>query len=514
MCNTKNKTTVKNIYKILLFLPFILLSAFLHCITNNQQLETYNTSLISISLTIATFSISFSFLQYQFSPYKALLKATSKRQLTYSFLTILLALAPLLSLFIGKEYVPTVSLYTIPILAYMLIFLLIISNEESNPKYLLGRMLKKSAISTFIKQYDKRAKEHISHLKKLEFSKVDETPMHDFGESKYQTISVKNNPFDFITEVIEISIKNTDTNIFEQILDSFLNLINTTVNHELTDKSDVKFKIHKLVNNSFEKVAVIISEQPNSKNQQNSFLEKVGIFLKEKALNNEQTKEVYLNMIDSLTNFAKKILEKDNSDGALFVVSLNRQLAQKGIYEPPKDEENRFFELHLPTFPAQIKIVGQKAVELKNSDFLYRCLEELGYLGCSAIKRNHYHVGIECLQSLVQLGREARANNVKCFWRHCMLETVDHAEERIWWMLSWVTHLDEKSQEQWVDTFQTAYSRLRGYKREVQIASKDGKKGFSFKDTEEPHKESFSKENYYRTVDYSDFKEIKEFKLY
>jgi hypothetical protein len=95
-----------------------------------------------------------------------------------------------------------------------------------------------------------------------------------------------------------------------------------------------------------------------------------------------------------------------------------------------------------------------------------------------------------------------------------MLETIDHADERIWWMLSWVTHLDEKSQKQWVETFQTAYSRLRGFKREIEIAEENGNKGFRFKDSEEPYKESFSKDNYFKTVDYSDFNEIKEFKLY
>lgn len=513
MCNAK-KTPLKTIYKILLLLPFVLLSAFLQCNINSGELEQFISSFISISLTIATFSISFSFLQYQFSPYKTLLKATSKRQLTYSYLTVLLALLPLFTLFFDKQLVPTVSLFVIPILAYMLIFLLILSNEESNPKFLLKRKIQDKAISGFLKMYEKRAEEQITHLKNLEFSKVDETPMHDFGESKYQTVLTKNNPFDFINEVVEISVQNADIDKFESTIEGYLTLVDKVINHKITNKSDFKFKIQKLVNNSFEKLAVSISEHPNNKNLQNRFLEKVSIYIKEKALDNEQTKEVYLNIIATLTDFSKKILEVGNRDGALFIVSLNRQLAHKGIYDPPKDEENRFFELHLPSFPSQIKVIGQKAVELKNSDFLYRCLEELGYLGCSAIKSNHYQVGIECLQSLVQLGREARANNVKCFWRHCMLETIDHADERIWWMLSWVTHLDEKSQKQWVETFQTAYSRLRGFKREIEVAEENGKKGFRFKDTDEPYKESFSKDKYYRTVDYSDFNEIKEFKLY
>ncbi|KUJ54814.1 hypothetical protein AR686_14605 [Chryseobacterium aquaticum subsp. greenlandense] len=396
----------------------------------------------------------------------------------------------------------------------MLLILLILSTEESNPKYLLRRMLNNNEVTNFLKRYEIEVKDQINHLKKLEFSKIDETPMHDFGESKYQTILIRNNPFDYINETIEISIKNSDIDKFDSTIDGYLVFINKILNHKICLESEFKFKIQKLVKNSFEKVAILISEYPNNKNLQNTFIEKVGVYLKGKALENKQTEEVYLNIVSSLTTFAKKMLDVDNSDGALFIVSLNRQLAQKGIYDLSNNEEDKFFEINLSIFPSEIKVIGQKAVELKNSDFLYRCLEELGYLGCTAIKNNNYHISIQCLQSLVQLGREARANNVKCFWSHCMLETIDHAEERIWWMLSWINHLDLKSQQQWVETFQTAYSRLRGFKREIEIVNDNGKSLFRFKDIDEPYKESFSNGEYYRTVDYSDFKEIKEFKLY
>ncbi|MBI0400403.1 MULTISPECIES: hypothetical protein [Cyclobacterium] len=396
----------------------------------------------------------------------------------------------------------------------MLIFLLVLSIEESNPLFLIKRRLRNKSISRFLKAYEKKAKEQLTYLKSLEFSKADETPMHDFGESKYQNVLIKNNPFDFLNEVIEISIANSDTEKFEKAFICFIELTEKVLSNEAVKKSDFRFKANKLITNSFEKLTVTISEQPNNKNIQNIFLEKIGVYLKEKALKNQQTSQVFLNMITALTTFAERILITDNRDGALFIVSLNRQLAQKGIYDPPEDNEDRFFELDLPVFPAQIKTIGQKAIELKNSDLTFRCLEEIGYLGCTAIKNDHYQVGIESLQSLVQLGREARANDVKCFWRHCMLETIDHAEERVWWMLSWVTHLDEKSQKEWVETFETAYSRLRGFKREIEIADENGKKVFRFKDIDEPHKESFSKDNYYKTVDYSDIKETKEFRLY
>lgn len=501
-------------YKILLFIPFVLLSTFLLYKVERSSLLYYIPSFISISLTIATFSISFSFLQYQFSAYKSLLKSTSTKQIIFSYVTIFIALLPLFVLFLDKSYVPTVSLFVIPILAYLLIFLLILSSEESNPKLLLKRKLRDRAVSKFLKDYKTKSEEQSSKLKKLEFSKVDETPMHDFGESKYQSVVTKNNPFDFINEVVDISILNSDIDKFESTVETYLALVDKIISHNEVINSDFRFKINKLISNSFDRLTISISEQTNNKNFQNRFLEKVGVYLKEKALKYQQTDEIYINMANSLNNFAIKILETGNRNGSLFVVSLYRQLAQKGIYDPPTKQNNRFFELHLPIYPALIKIIGQKAIELKNSDLLYRCLEELGFLGCSAIKNNHYEVGIECLQSLVQLGREARANNIKCFWRHCMLETIDHADERIWWMLTWVSKLDEKSQKSWIESFETTYSRLRGFKREIKIIEKDEKKVFQFNDLNEPYKESFSQDNYHRTVDYSDFKEIKEFKLY
>ena len=510
----KNRKTMKTLAKMSLFVPFILLSIFLLCKVDVSDLEKYINSFISISLTLATFSISFSFLQYQFSPYKSLLKSVSRRQLNYSYLTIVLALLPLFILFLNKDFVPILSLLVIPILAYMLIFLLVVSAEESNPQYLLINKVKNRNLTRFLKEYEKEKKIQLDELKELEFSKVDETPMHDYRKSKYNNIIIKNNPFDFINEIVAISIINSDADKFESTIKTFLILVDKTISHELVKNSDFRFTIYKLISNSFERLVITISEQSANKTIQNRFLENIGTYLKQKALKCEQTNEVYLNMTGLLTIFAVKILEKGNRDGALFVVSLNRQLAQKGIYDPPKDSQDSFFKLELPFYPTQIMTIGQKAVELKNSDFLYRCLEELGYLGCTAIKYDHYQVGIECLQSLVQLGREARANNVKCFWRHCMLESIDHADERIWWMLSWVTHLEEKSRKQWIESFETAYSRLRGYKRKIEYVEKNGNYGFQFTDSKEPYTESFSKEQYMRKVDYSDIKETKEFKLY
>jgi hypothetical protein len=396
----------------------------------------------------------------------------------------------------------------------MLIFLIVVSSEESNPQYLLAKKLSNRRLKRFFKNFDKEQKRHLKELENLEFSKVDETPMHDFGKSKYNTVTIRNNPFDFVNEMIDIAVLNSDVEIFKTAIKSFILLIDKVLSNEIITDADVKFKIHKLVNNSFERFVFSIGERSKNKTLQNIFLENISIYLKRQALIHKQTIEININFVVSLSSFAIKILDQGNRDGALYIVSLNRQLAQKGIYDPPNKHENRFFELQLPTYPIQIKVIGQKAVEMKNSDFLYRCLEELGYLGCTAIKHDDYHVGIECLQSLVQLGREARANNVRCFWTHCMLETIDHADQRIWWMLSWVPQMDEKEQNRWIESFESAYSRLLGFRRKIIRKEINNKIGFEFIDSEEPYIERYTEEHYQKEVDYSDFNEVKEFRLY
>lgn len=480
---------------------------------NYIQLQSYNTSFISIALTIATFSISFSFLQYQFTPYKALLKSISQRQVLFSFLTIIIALFPLIALFINIHLVPVVSVFIIPILAYFSILLLLIANEESNPLFLLTRTSSKRRYKNYLLLFKKEFKKFTDTQEILNFSKADEQPVHDFGESNFQLTHLKNDPYIFINNIVEISLKNSDLETFEKVIYHFFKLLDNTSNLEAFKSSEFKFRLRNHINTSFSRIAYSTSKLTENKIYHNRFLDIAGTYLKKQAQIQEQVNEVNLKIIYSLTSFATTIL-KINSDASLNVTSLFRQLAQKGIYDNVDKTDSKMFDHYLSTFPAQIKTIGQEAINAKNSDFLYRCLEELGYLGCTSIKANHYPVGIECLQSLVQLGRGARANDLKCFWRHCMLETIDHADERIWWMLSWVPYLDEKSVNQWIQSFETAYSRLHGYKKQILKMTKDNRNGFEFVNSKEPHIESFSKEHYFRKVDYSDFTETKEFKLY
>lgn len=503
--------------KILAGLPFLVLGIFLALKVNPDGLEKYTAVFISIPLAIATFSISFSFLQLQFSPYKALLKSISGRQITFALITLSISLLPLFTLASEPvKQVPQMSALVIPVLGYMLILLFVVVSEETNPEYLLKEKLKPKEVTQFLKNYKQTSNKHAKKLEKLDFSRPEEKPMHDFKDSKYQSIIVKNNPLNFTINLLAIAVKEADHEVFEYAIKYYLKLSFKIEHHKITKSdSDFKFKINDLLVNSFERLVSIISTDADKKELQNRLLENFGWFIKIKATKKLQTENIYLQMIQILNSFAIEILEKGNYDGALYMISLNRQLGQKGISEPldkTKFDKVMFGE-NLKFYASGIKRIGQKAIELGNSDFLYRCLEELGYLGITAIKNDHQPVGVRALHSLVQLGREARANDVKCFWEGCLLDSIDHTKERMWWMLSHTASLDDESQKRWIDLFEKAYSRIYGVVVEITFEKKGRDTYFQIKPTEQKHTEGYIKDAYSKDFDYSDFSDTKEFKL-
>ena len=500
--------------KLLLFIPFLALIVASFRGADLLFLEKYTASFLTISLTIATFSITFSFLQYQFSPYKTLLRSISLNHQSWGLALILISLIPIVTLFMDKSYVVQASMLCIPIVAYGVVMLPLISSDETNPKLLLERAMKPRKIQRFLKTYQTQEKREQDTQEALSFSKPDEMPMHDYS-TKYHSAPIWKDPFSLINSIIELALKNSDSVTYEQTIDQFFRLTDLCLDDERVDhNSGFRFSINKLISDNFEIIVNTVISNTKSLPLQSLLVYKTGDFLKRKALSNLQTSTPFKDVAASLVNYVKMQLTQ-NRDAAIYVTSLFRQLAQKGTYNLSDEEADpSMFKFHLIAYPNYIKILGQHAVKEKNSDYLFRCLEELGFLGCTAVKNNHYQVIIECLQGIVQLGREARAGHIKCFSRHCALEAADHADERLHWMLSWLPHLPEKDRNLLAKSFSTAFSRIHGTKQEISFQLADGNSEIVYHNTKEPHIEEFTQERYYRKVDYSDLSETKEFKLY
>jgi len=504
---------MKNLFiKILCFIPFLTVIILVLNLANIEDLTIYNIGFVSISMTIATFSISFSLLQYQFSPYKALHRSMSRRQLIFSYLTIFISLIPLFCLFYNLKYVPLAGLICIPILSYLIILLVVVANEETNPIILVKRKISTKKLNQFIENFNLEDKKQIKEISELEFSKPDETPMHDYGETNFKLINIDENPFSLIYNAISITIQNNDIDKFAACLKVYFEAVDNIKKNKILEKYDLRNRIEKLLYISFEKICFQVCANAERKDFQNILIGTLSIYIKRKALTNEHTDSTSRKFLTIICKSIETLLEHDNYDDAIIIISTLRQLCQKGLYNLPKDD--LFFNHRLSLYPVLIKQIGQKAIKLKNSDFLFRCLEEIGYLGCTAVKSDNHIIGVSCLDSLVQLGRESRANELKCFWSSCALEPVDHADERIWWMLTWMLKVKESNREDWLRSFQTAYSRLNGKERKIDMKDENGKAIFKIEDSNEPYIEGFLDRNYQGKIDYSDFKELKESRLY
>jgi hypothetical protein len=498
--------------KILSFIPFLIVILLVLNLVSIKDLTIYNIGFVSISITIATFSISFSLLQYQFSPYKALHRSMSRRQLIFSYLTIFTSLIPLFCLFYNLTYVPLAGLICIPILSYLIILLVVVANEETNPIILVKRKISTKKINQFIENFNLEDKKQIKEISELEFSKPDETPMHDYGETNFKLINIEENPFSLIYNSISITIQNNDIDKFVACLKMYFEAVDNIKKNKILEKYNLRNRIEKLLCISFEKICFQVCANAERKDFQNILVGTLCIYIKRKALTNEHNDITSRKFLSIICKNAETLLEYDNYDDALIIISTLRQICQKGLYNLPKDD--LFFNHRLTLYPGLIKQIGQKAINLKNSDFLFRCLEEIGYLGCTAVKLDNHIIGVSCLDSLVQLGRESRANELKCFWSSCALEPVDHADERIWWMLSWILKVDEINHKGWLRSFETAYARLYGKAREIKMEHDNGKAIFDFTDSKDPYVERFLNGNYQGKIDYSNFKELKESRLY
>lgn len=486
--------------------------------TKSIDFVSYNRTFITVSVTIAVFAINFSFLQLQNNRYKLLLNKISFQQVVFSIITLFISLSPLITLAINEKIVATISFISIPLLAYSSILLWQISYDTVNPKLIIDRRLISWRIKCYLKRFDKESIKKQIYLKNYDYVIPEETPMHDFGSTKFATINVKNDPFFIIRNVCILALENADLSVFIYSIEKYFELIEKTLEIEKTFKIDSRYKLYQHIEYNLSSISKSTIGENSKTDFQNKFIEVVTIFLKKSSEEKYQTHELVSKLLNVQYDFSIKIIETGNFEGARIFSSTCRYMIQKGILNPPEIKNDKFdrslFRAQLPNIATFIKGIGSKAIELDNSSLLYRILEDLGYLGCTGVKNNDRDTGEIALQYIVQLGRESRAKNMKCYWSHCALEPWEHAHERIWWFLSWVGRLDEKYHRSWLDIFEIGYSRILGKKVELSINVNDDKYEFSIKELDEKYTERFSKDSYFKIVDYSDFNELKELKIY
>ena len=170
---------------------------------------------------------------------------------------------------------------------------------------------------------------------------------------------------------------------------------------------------------------------------------------------------------------------------------------------------------NLSSYPADMEGLGRSAIEVRDTDFLYRCLEAIAWIGCAAARQDDRVMGATCLQALAQLGREVRVAGLECFWQKCLLTPFEHVDERIFWIVSWLPQVPEESRSGWCALTAEALSRLHGYKCRVTLEAEDDGtlQPSAAIDKDMPHRGSINDNGRLRTIDYSDRNMLKELEL-
>lgn len=502
---------------------FLIISLVLLYLSDSADLSKFEPVLITINITMAIFAVNFAFSAYQGSDYRQF-HYFFPPKLLYSFLSVvLLASVPLFALALKSVKVGAISIADFPVVALSSVFLLFVAKNETTPSTIIHRCSTTKNLEIFAQHFLNEADRRLLELSNIDLSGAADKPTHEW--SWYVPPDAEtDDPFNIIAGVAIFAINKRDVCAFQKAIESFLDSLERVVRIEPSNNRTESYKLkdvlQKHVVSAFNSITegVVVYDKTGIFHQK--FLDVCSLYLARYASEGLQASANSITTLVAMRKIASSCLVLGHSDIAIIHLVVSRQIVQKGIDRPPefKNDNNGIdkimFNQTLSQLPYMTVELGSKAIELSNSDFLYRCFDSYGWLGCSAIKQNKIEVGRTCLRALAQLGREAKATKLECFWDRCALSPTDHAKERIWWILSWLHHLQEQYQKEWLESIEEAYSRINGHKTTVECHSNGDKPEYSIKVSGDPHIVTYMTGSAFREIDYSDEKQLKDLNLY
>lgn len=493
-----------------LALLFVTVSVLLGLYGSGADLNRAHNALVTIPITIAIFAVNFSFLEYQFSPYRAVLRGISVRHVIAASAVLLLALTPIVSLYLDWHLTVIAGL-VIPLVTYGSVSLALLARRTADPDYQLAAGTHDDELWPFLQEYSLAIEAHISATGELALSKPGESPTHEWSFRPHPSTD-RDDPFSFAFKVTAAAVSSSDLHVFDRSLEALLRICDLTTIYRKADGERLDYKVQAVLSEyargHLDYVAALVRETDKTGGFQRRYLDLCAEHLRKAAAKSQQCGELQSRVLSNMRDLAKHALAKSNYAAAMVPVVIFREVAQKGLDQPNVDDI--IFYPSLCSYVNAVKDLGVYSVNLKNADFLYRCLDAAGYLGCSCVKKDNEEVGKACMLAIVQMGRFARRDELECFWDRCALTPWDHAEERLQWMLSWILKLDEAQRTHWVRLFSEAFSRLRGFECVVQVNGTH----ILIEESKKPHKDIVSHNQVTRVIDYSNFSTVKELTLY
>jgi hypothetical protein len=312
---------------------------------------------------------------------------------------------------------------------------------------------------------------------------------------------------------------NGDGQVFDMAVDAAVRLVSSATREEvpaLANGAKVDYKIKSIiVGHAQDKLVQLVRmtlEIDKTDRYSRSVGDILGGYLRVEAANARQVEEFGRILTSTLSFLAVETLKRGWRTSAMRALVIARECANKGLEKSPAAEPMLFFSA-LVRYPLLAQSLAECAMDQKNTDFLYRCMDMLGYLGCAAVKANKLELGRQCVQSLVQIARKSRFLKLECFWARCGMLPWQHARERVWWMVTWVARSQVGSQNAWLESFSEAYSRISGSTITIALNLEGDRPTFTLGDSKTPHKITYCDTDTV-TYDFSDESMLRDLQLY
>lgn len=479
---------------------------------------TWQGALLTINITIAVFAVNFSLLAYQSSPYRALFRNLSFRHIASAAITLLLSLLPLFAFAFSIKWVPSIALLEIPLVAYASILLSQMAQEEVSPNRILEIEASDISIKSFGDDFAKSVEAARVEPPELQGEDKIPPPMHEMTWNPIPKIPSKD-PFGFLRMLAITAIEHGDLQTFEIAIERVLTA--TIKLKQYIDEKRKKENLHcfDIINeyaiSNFLSITHICKKEDRQVFAER-FLNITAAYIYRLDDSKYESQEYAMHILHAMAEVAKELLGKGNSKVAQIPIIVARQWVTRSLKGSTEGPDARDFlkPYSLANCTNIIKKLGEEAITLGDTEFLYRCLDALGWLGCSTARSNESVVGKACASALVQLGRISRAKGLQCFWTHCALSPTDHALERLNWIVSWTVSQKEQNRNSWADFLSEAISRLQGKETKIRYVEQENKWKCEIINSDVPHIVTINDNGRVCSIDYSDINELKEYELY
>jgi len=476
----------------------------------------FEPSLLTMTVTFAVFAVNFSFLEYQFSPYRALFRGIEWSHVASAIVVLGLALVPIGVVLLGGP-AGKVAAFVLPLVAFSSIILAFIARRCADPERRARTLIAEKLFRKFRKRLGIAAYLELQRAKNLKLSSVHVTPMHEWDYKMPPTIDFFD-PFEAILALASAAAVNGDSQVFHKAVDATVQLVEMSLDNKplvLGEGIEADYQVFGIIQDHGRDRLLQLIRMALETDKTERFTKGLGAILarrlREEAAEARMNSDLARGLMNCLAYLGEETYKKGWKTTAMRALIVARECAETGISTPPK--EDILFDHRLTLYSSVMHQLAEAALDKRDSEFVFRCMETLGFLGCSAVKAQKRELGTACVQALVQISRKSRHLRLECFWTRCGMLPWQHARERVQWMLSWVARLPVEEHRLWLETFSEAYSRIEGRTRSITLTTRDGEPFFQIAQSDEAHTVTYLDEAKV-TYDYSDESMLRELQLY